>query len=182
MADSSTVARPYAKAIFEIARDAKDLQRWDFVLKLLASVARANAIVDFVSNPSVTPKQHVELLVAIVSEYKNIPDNFLLANFLSVLAENRRLLALSEIYAQFSELYAAFEKTIEVRVLTFAPFTKTQEVKLSTRLAERLQRNVTLKIEIDKSLKGGAIIQAGHLVFDASVGTKINKLGAFLAA
>lgn len=182
MADSSTVARPYAKAIFEMARDSQTLQEWDAALKLLAIVSQDNEVVGFVTNPSVTINQRVELFESIVATYKNMPKHQDVVNFLSVLAENHRLLVLSDIYLQYAERRAMFDKTMEVNVITYAPLTKEQEQKLIARLSTRLNRQVTLNIEIDESLKGGAIIRAGHLVFDASVGTQINKLGAVLAA
>lgn len=182
MADNSTVARPYAKAIFEMARDLKSLQNWDFVLKLLAMTSQDKAVINFVNNPSVTIAQHIELFLAMVTEYKVNVDRENLINFITVLAENHRLLVLADIYFQYAQRRAIFEKSIEVEVISYAQLTKSQEEKLIERLSKRLNRDVTLKVEIDKSLKGGAIIRAGHLVFDASVGTQINKLGAILAA
>jgi F-type H+-transporting ATPase subunit delta len=182
MADSSTVARPYAKAIFEMARDSKTLQKWDVALKLLAIVSQDAGVVSFVNNPSVSTKQRIDLFDSIVSTFKNMPEHIELVNFIGVLAENHRLLVLSDIYFQYAERRAMHDKTIEVHVTTYAPFTKEQEEKLIVRLSARLNRQVTLSVEIDESLKGGAIIRAGHLVFDASVGTQINKLAAILAA
>lgn len=182
MADSSTVARPYAKAIFEMARDSKNLQNWDFALKLLAMVSQDKAVINFVTNPSVTITQRVEFFLSMVSTYKSVPSDVDMTNFLTALAENQRLLVLADIYVQFAERRAMHDKTMEVKVITYAALTKAQEEKLITRLSARLNRDVTLNVEIDKSLKGGAIIRAGHLVFDASVGTQINKLGAILAA
>ncbi len=182
MADNSTVARPYAKAIFEMARDTKALQNWDVVLKLLAIVAQDKAVVDFVNNPTVTTNQQIELFSSIVASYKINLDKGSIVNFITVLSENHRLLVLADIYFQYAQRRAIYEKNIEVKVISYAPLTKSQEEKLISRLSTRLKRDVTLNVEIDKSLKGGAIIRAGHLVFDASVGTQINKLGAILAA
>ena len=182
MADSSTVARPYAKAIFEMARDLKALQIWDVVLKLLAITAQDKEVIEFIKNPSTTKEQHVSLFVSVVNNYKLAISKDDLVNFITVLAENHRLLVLADIYFQYAQRRAIYEKNIEVKVLSYAPFTKDQEAKLIERLSARLKRDVTLNIEIDESLKGGAIVYAGHLVFDASVGTQINKLGAILAA
>ncbi len=182
MADSSTVARPYAKAIFEMARDKKALQNWDVVLKLLAYIAQDVEVIDFINNPSTTAEQQVDLFLSIVAKSKINFDQNGVANFLKALAENHRLLVLADVYLQYAQRRALYEKTIEVKVISYAPLTKSQEDKLIARLTTRLQREVTLNVEIDKSLKGGAIIRAGHLVFDASVGTQVNKLRGILAA
>lgn len=182
MADISTVARPYAKAIFEMARDAKKLQNWDDVLNILAIISKDPAVVDFVQNPTTSFEQRVDLFVSVVANYNISVEKQHVVNFLTALVENNRLLALPDIHFQYAQHRAAFEKSIEVQVVSYSPLTDLQQEKLIAKLAAKLQRDVKLQVEIDKSLKGGAIIRAGHLVFDASVGTQINKLGGVLTA
>ena len=182
MADTSTVARPYAKAIFELARDNKALAEWDAVLNLLAMLSQDDNVLNFIHNPESTAEQQVELLMSVVKDAKLDGNEELVNNFLLTLAENHRLPALKDMYLQFVEMRTEFEKTIEVSVVSYAPLTQAQEQKLTERLTAKLQRNVALNVTVDKSLQGGAIIRAGHLVFDASVGTQIKKLGSELAA
>lgn len=182
MADNSTVARPYAKAIFEMARDSSSLQCWDSLLKLLAITVQDEAFIKFVKNPSVTAEQTLELLSSIVDSYHISIKQTLITSFLNLLIENHRLLVLTEIYLQYIQLRENYERNIEVHVVSYAPLTKLQEEKLVARLTARLNRNVRLNVEIDKSLKGGAVIKAGHLVFDASVGSQIKKLSAVLVS
>lgn len=182
MADTSTVARPYAKAIFELARDSKALAEWDGVLNFLAMLSQDNRVLNFIHNPESTAVQHVDLFMSVLNDIKLSGNQELVSNFLSTLAENNRLPTLEEVYLQFVALRTEFEKTIEVSVISYAPLTKIQEQKLIERLTAKLQRNVALNVTVDKSLQGGAIIRAGHLVFDASVGTQIKKLGSEIAA
>lgn len=182
MADTSTVARPYAKAVFELARDNKDLANWGTVLELLAMLSVDESVVEFIHNPASTAAQQVELLMAVVDASGLTVDKTLVNNLLLVLAENYRLPALVDLETQFSAMRADFEKTIEVSVVSYSPLTKSQQESLIERLTSKLQRKVELNVSVDKSLQGGAIIRAGHLVYDASVGTQINKLSSTLTA
>lgn len=182
MTDSSTVARPYAKAVFELAKENNKLADWELFLKTMDYVSQDVNFLEFVKNPSSTYQQHGELALALSVDLEPSIDTDLVRNFLILLAENRRLQVLSEIYAQYRTLRAEYEKTMEVVVQSFSALTESQEKDLTERLSKKLGRSVSLKITIDRSLQGGAIIRAGHLVFDASVGTQIKKLSAALVA
>jgi F-type H+-transporting ATPase subunit delta len=93
-----------------------------------------------------------------------------------------RLILLADVYIQYQALRAEQEKTLEVKVSSYDSLTAEQQQKLSQSLSQRLQREITLNVTIDKSLLGGAIIQAGDLVIDGSVRGKLNKLRTSLAA
>ncbi|MDP3705897.1 MAG: F0F1 ATP synthase subunit delta [Legionellaceae bacterium] len=182
MSDYSTVARPYAKAIFEFALEHKKMAKWSEILNCLAEVVSNPLAANFIRNPSSTPEQHSELLFSVAEQLQQPTEQEYVKNVLKLLALNKRLLVLPSICSQYDALRAEHEKTLTVDVISFAPLTNEQEERLVTRLSHRLQRSVTLNVSIDKSLRGGAIIRAGHLVFDASVETQIKKLGANLAA
>ncbi|MDP3562318.1 MAG: F0F1 ATP synthase subunit delta [Legionellaceae bacterium] len=182
MSDNNTVARPYAKAVFEFALQSKQISEWSDILGFLGQVVSDPLALQFIRNPSTTPEQQSELLLSIVTQLHPVKDQTHVVNLLHLLAQNKRLLVLPSICSQYDTLRAEHEKTLTVDVIAFAPLTRDQEERLIKRLSERLQRSVTLNVSIDKSLHGGAIIRAGHLVFDASVATQIKKLSANLAA
>ena len=87
-----------------------------------------------------------------------------------------------DIYAQYESLRAEQEKTLTANVSSFAALTTTEQQDLINSLSQRLQRKVTLEVNIDKSLLGGAVIHAGDLVIDGSVRGKLTKLATNLAA
>lgn len=183
MADSSTVARPYAKAVFELALEGKSVSLWSTFLGCLSEMMSDTQAKTFVMNPSTTPLQQRDLLFSVLDQVCPVKTQCeQLRNFLYLLAENKRLMVLSSICEQFNHLRADHEKTLVVDVITFAPLTAEQEQSMIKRLGERLQRQITLNIQIDKTLQGGAIIRADHLVIDGSVATKIKKLSGNLAA
>jgi F-type H+-transporting ATPase subunit delta len=178
MSDSTTIARPYAKAVFECALSEKKLAQWSIHLKNLAVAVLTPEAEAFIANPITTMEQHTELLQTAVSasEHKS------LNNFIALLATNKRLMVVPEIYTLYEALRAEQEKTLIVEVLSYSELSTAQQQRLIDSLSQRLQRKVSLNITIVPSLLGGAIIRAGDLVIDGSVRGKLNKLCTELAA
>ncbi|GGI86641.1 F0F1 ATP synthase subunit delta [Legionella impletisoli] len=182
MADTTTTARPYAKAVFEYALDARALSAWSQILQILAGAVLDRVATDFITNPTSTIEQQTELLVATTEGTQFKEQQQAIQNLVALLAENKRLLLLPDIYAQYEALRAEQEKTLTVKVRAFAPLTEAQQQQLIKSLSQRLQRQITLDVTIDESLLGGAVIHAGDLVIDGSVRGKLNKLRTSLAA
>lgn len=180
MPDSTTIARPYAKAIFEYALAEKKLAEWSAHLITLAQAVLNSEAAQFIENPASTVEQHSELLQALVKtkSTKNDP----VTNLIALLATNKRLMLLPEISALYEIHRAEQEKTLDVEVRTFFGLSAAQQEQLIKSLSKRLQRQVSLNIHIDPTLLGGAIIRAGDLVIDGSVRGKLNKLSTGLAA
>ena len=180
MSDSTTVARPYAKAIFNLAFSANELTAWSLILHNFANAVLNDEAMDFITNPASTALLQTELLLSVCSQ--QLGHEQAVKNLVSLLAENKRLPVLPDIYAQYEALRAEQEKTLIATVSTFAVLTDAEEKALIQSLSQRLQREVTLEVNVDKSLLGGAVIQAGDLVIDGSVRGKLNKLATDLAA
>src|SRR5471032_1331841 len=87
MAERVTIARPYAKAVFAMARDAKRLPQWSQGLGLAAAVSAAERVKPLFGNPHVAPEQLVELIAGVGGEALDADMRKLLA----VLAANRRM-------------------------------------------------------------------------------------------
>lgn len=180
MSDSTTIARPYAKAIFEHALAEKKLAQWSEHLFVLAQAVLDERASSFIANPASTNEQHIELLQAACRIKNN--ENESLSNLIHLLALNKRLMLLPEIKALYEVHRAEQEKTLGVDVVSFSAVSDAQQQQLIESLSQRLQRKVSLNISIDPSLLGGAVIRAGDLVIDGSVRGKLNKLSTGLAA
>lgn len=182
MSNMTTLARPYAKAIFEYANAEKNLSSWSEILLNLSQIVLAPEVQAFIANPLSKVEQQTELLMSIFSKFENNTVKLATENLLALLAENKRLPLLPDISAQFEALRAEQEKTLAVTVSSFSSLSDEQQQDLIASLSQRLQRQISLDISIDKSLLGGAVIRAGDLVIDGSVRGKLNKLGTDLAA
>lgn len=182
MSENVTIARPYAKAIFNHALASKQLAAWSIVLQDLAQAVLDPRASRFICNPDSVVELQSELLLSVLAKSTHGIKMDHMINLVHMLAENRRLLVLPDICAQFEVLRADQEKTLTVQVSSFTALTEEQEQHLVQSLSQRLQRQVMLDVNIDKSLLGGAVLRAGDLVIDGSVRGKLTKLGATLAA
>jgi F-type H+-transporting ATPase subunit delta len=178
MADRYTIARPYAKALFEFALGQKKLDDWSQVLVRAATVVRDERIRALLTSPHVTTEQLAQLVIDIVGGRLDEEGR----NFLRVLAQNRRLGFLPEIAAIYEKLKAEEENTVDVTVTSAVALDAALQKKFAAALKERLRRDVRLQSETDPSLLGGAILRADDLVIDGSLRGRLERLGAELKA
>lgn len=172
MAELTTLARPYAKAAFEVAVYAGNLQTWSDMLGLLSSLVRDESVGRVLSSPSLTGEQQAQIVIDLCGDEINQE----VRNFIHILAENKRLPLLPEIVSTFDRLKAEQEKTVNVEISTAFPLTGELENKLAKAIKSRLNRDVKIHSEINKSLIGGMVIRAGDLVIDDSVRGKLHRL------
>lgn len=181
MSNNTTIARPYATALFEHAFAANKPGLWsDVLFNLAVAVSDENGL-QFLLNPAVSEKQQIELLMTLFSKLES-EEVAVIKNMIALLAHNKRLPLLAEIKVLYEALRAEQEKTLDVKVTSYSELSAEQQTKLVSSLCNRLKRQVTLNLNVDKSLLGGVIIHAGDLVIDGSVRGKLNKLSADLAA
>jgi F-type H+-transporting ATPase subunit delta len=180
MFEAITLARPYAKALFEHALAKKELTEWSKHLSILAEVVVNPVAAELIGNPATTTEQKSAFLHALF-ELKN-DENNALSNLINLLVENKRLLLLPEIKELYEAHRAEQEKTLQVDVVSFNTLSSDHQNQMVESLSKRLQRKVSLNIHLDTSLLGGAIIQAGDLVIDGSVRGKLLKLSTGLTA
>jgi F-type H+-transporting ATPase subunit delta len=184
MSDHGTAARPYAQAVFELAHAAGQLAGWSAFLKLAADIVLDADVVAMVGAPGA---DGAGIARAICGEKLGgaapLGDpRGPAANFLQVLAENRRLLALPDIAARFEVLKAEAENTLEVTLTSASPVSDAQQARIVEALGRRFGRGVRLTVTTDPSLIGGARLQVGDRVIDGSVRTGLDKLATVLRA
>ncbi len=178
MADKTTIARPYAKAAFEQASAGKRLAPWAAALQTIAAVVKDERIGKLLGNPQVTPVELAQLVTDIVGPQLDADGR----NFVSTLAENRRLAYLPEISALFDELKDKAEGVVDVTVTSAAPIDAAQQKSLADALERKLKRTVRLHCETNPALIGGAVVRAGDLVIDGSVLARLNRIAYELTA
>ncbi len=172
MAEKTTIARPYAQAVFAIAQEQGDLAGWSAMLEFAAVVAAAPEMVALVDSPNVGADKKVDLFLDVCGDKLTDAGK----NFVRVVAENGRMKLLPEIAALYEVERAAAESTVEAEVVSAAELSKAQQKAIITALKARLNRDVTLSCSVDESIVGGAIIRAGDVVIDGSVVSKLDKL------
>jgi F-type H+-transporting ATPase subunit delta len=175
MSQELTLARPYARAVFKMAREQQRMPQWSNLLGFAARAVAEPAVQALLGDPGITSQALAELVVP--------PGDVdpLFQQFLSVLAENRRLAVLPEIAGLFDSLRAEDERIVRATITSATPLADEDVAKLRASLVKRFGREVQVTTAVDAALIGGAIIDAGDVVIDGSLRSKLERLGAALA-
>lgn len=172
MAELTTLARPYAKAVFGFALANQDLEAWSTMLGTLAAVSQDSAVAEVLASPALTSQQLVETLATLCGDDLNE----VAKNFISVLADNKRLGLLAAIAEQYEVLKAKQLQMSEVQITSAFDIDSELSDKLEKALTNKLNLSVNIHTSIDKTLIGGAVIRAGDLVIDSSIKARLAKL------
>ena len=174
MSQALTLARPYARAAFSLARDAGTLPAWSQALAFAARVAADPQVAAVLGHPKLSAADAVALLA---------PDGAgeAFGNFLGLLFDNRRLSLLPAIAGPYDELRSEAERVVKAKVTSAVILPLVEMGKIEDALRRRFGRDVEIETAIDESLIGGAVIDAGDVVIDGSIRGKLERLQTALA-
>jgi F-type H+-transporting ATPase subunit delta len=172
MQEKTTIARPYAQAVFETASEESKLNEWSEMLGLLDSIVSDAQMQAVLSNPKLDAAALTDFVLGVSGDSLNETGS----NLVKVLADARRLAILPEINNLFEQLKAEAEGVIEVTVTSAYELAADQQAAISEAMAKRLGRKVEITSDIDDSLIGGVVIRAGDSVIDASVKGRLKAL------
>jgi len=176
MAENITIARPYAEALLDLAREKGNLDQWSSMLDLMSQVTSAPEMASLFDNPAVEPDQLVEIIGEVGKD--TLDDHA--RNLLRLLAERDRLSILPDIAALYEMERSRAEGEVEAEVVSARPLDEAQQAKLAEALKKRLGREVRLTCRTDEELLGGAVIRAGDLVIDGSAVGRLERLAGSL--
>lgn len=200
MADLSTLARPYAKAAFDYAKEHHAINEWQDYLNVMNAIVSDKAFADYINNPAVAAQAKVATLKDLYNQispedsntvFKTLStaieggaqaDSNAFVNFLTQLAEQDRLALLPSINERFGLLKAADAKEVHAYVTSAYPLTQVQEQLIEHRLATSLGAKVVLHVNVDPALIAGVTIKVGDKVIDDSVRGKLKQLKTQLTA
>ena len=177
MSSLATLARPYAKAAFELAQDEQALARWDDMLSLASSIAADHSMVKLLDSPEVSSDQ----IVSIITEAGGEAFDGRFRDFLSVLAANGRLPLLPSVTGLYRRLRDKAERRLSVKVVSAIALDEDQAGRLQEALARRFECQIELENVIDAGVIGGAVVYAGDQVIDGSLRGRLQKLTNSLA-
>ena len=172
MTDLSKIARPYAKAIFELADKAQALAAWSERLNVLAMIAADPVVIHLMKNPKFSDERLVELFVTVAGDALNEEAKGLL----NLLSHFKRLSCLPDIARLYEEYKARKAQVVNVEMISAIPVDESYQQRVQAKLSERLSCQIELLCQTDPSLLGGAIIRAGDYVIDGSVKGRLLKL------
>ena len=164
----------YATALFELARDAKTLPAVEASLATVRAALSESADFAQLTNSPLVSRGAASAAVGAVA--KELQLDSTTANFLGVLADNRRLNQLPAIIRAFRDLAARQRGEIAAEVVSAHPLTDDQVDALLAQLRTRTGRAVTLDRSVDPALLGGLVVKIGSQMIDSSIRTRLNSL------
>lgn len=178
MSELSTLARPYAEAVFRMAQGENDLAGWSARLQSLAAIVADAQMARLIADPAVSSERIADLVIDVAG--KDLGERG--GNFVKVLAENDRLSLLPEIVVQYETLKADAEGTLEATITSAQQLTQPQVDDLVAGLKAKFNREVNVEVAVDPELIGGAVITIGDQVIDGSVKGRLQRMSFALQA
>ncbi len=172
MADFSTIARPYAKAVFKLAREQDAFKSWGDALDALAGLVADPQVAALVTHPSLTRAQLADVIAGALSGQASAEA----VAFARLLVDNGRLIAAPAIAAQFETLRSEAESRVDVEITSAVAVDPAQQTRLASAISQRLARQVAIEWKTDEALIAGAVIRAGDMVIDGSVQGELERL------
>jgi len=181
MADNHTIARPYAQAVFEVARENDALDELSAAFAAAKALLADGQVVEFLGRPALDDGERLGFLQGLFAKLQGADSVFgggsqHGTNFLKLLIENRRVNVFPEIGGHFESLKAEVENSVDVVVTSAGAIGKSQQDTIVKALKKRLGREVRLETKIDENLIGGAVIRAGDVVIDGSLRARLDGL------
>ncbi|GAA5232867.1 F0F1 ATP synthase subunit delta [Verticiella sediminum] len=179
MAELSTIARPYAEALFGAAlADGADLAAWADLVAEMAQAEQHPEVQSALSSPRLDAPARVALLSSVLKSKLNPAAS----NFLSLLAENDRLELLPEIARQFALLKNRHDGVADARIESAFELTAAQVTELVAGLEKKFGLKLKPVVSIEPALIGGVRVSVGDQVLDASVRAQLERMRDTLVA
>ena len=176
MAETRTIARPYAEAVFRLAKAKDELGAWSDMLQVTSAISADERIRTLIGNPKVPPRRLGELLLSICGDRLNNEGR----NFVLLLAENSRVEILPEVSELFEQLKTQHEGVLGAQILSAFPMDDAQLGDLVAHLETKFKRKIEAKVSVDPELIGGVKVEIGDEVLDASVRGKLEAMAVAL--
>lgn len=180
MAETATIARPYAEALFRVASEASagNLGAWSELVSEMGQVAANPDMKALAGDPNVPGEKLAELFLSVLKS----PLNDEARRFVKLLVDNGRLTVMPEIAEQFHVLKNAREGSSDVEITSAFPLEGSQLDDLIAALERKFGRKLYAKVAVDPSLIGGVSVKVGDEVLDTSVRSRLAAMQATLTA
>lgn len=179
MAELSTIARPYAEAVFASARDDQEaLASWSTLLSELAQLVSIDEVREALTDPRLNAAKRIELFTGLVKS----PLSAAVRNFIELLIDNDRILVLPQVSEQFELLKNELEGTALAQITSAFPLSDEQVQQLVAGLEKKFGLKLKPVVTVDSELIGGVRVVVGDQVLDTSVQAQLARMRDTLAA
>lgn len=172
MSELRTIARPYAKAVFEIAKAENSFAQWQQVLTLASEIVAHPGVRGLIKHPSFSDEAILQLFFDLGQDVFGEKAK----SFLTALSMFSRYEMLPEILEIFEELRAAQESQVKVDFVCARELPESVITRFKEQLKTKLKTHVVLSTQVDPSLIGGGLIRMGDKVLDGSIRGRLHRL------
>lgn len=172
MAEITTLARPYAVAVYRLAKQHKSQDQWSGMLQLLAGVASNEQMSHIITDPTLTAAQIDEIFGKVCGDKLDAAGS----NLVKLLVENDKLSLLPVIAEMYEALKAEDGGVEQATIISATTLDKKQIQALLTPLETRFKKKIEPQFAVDPELIGGVKIIVGDAVIDASVRGQLQDL------
>ena len=164
----------YSQAIFRMALQEKDLNRWQTDLRKVATLLKDNAVASLIANPKISGEEKSKMLSQRLGDV-----NPLAVKLALLLAAKGKLAVIDDIAEEYQALvdnYRGIEGTAIAEITTAIPLDNDYQLQIAQRITDIVGKPVLLKPKVDPAIIGGIIIRVGDKLIDGSVRTKLAAL------
>jgi F-type H+-transporting ATPase subunit delta len=178
MAEISTIARPYAVAAYQLAKETKSLDKWSQMLAFVSAVASDAKMQDLINNPKIISRDLLDAFLKVCGDKLNEQGH----NLIKVLIEYGRLSVLPAIASAYEALKAQEEGVLEAEIIAAAQPSKAEVNDLIKKLETKFGKKIEASVTVQPEIIGGIKIIVGDTVIDASVQGQLQNLAYTLSA
>ncbi len=171
MPSASNIGRRYAAGIFQLAQEEKAIDMWRAEVAKLDELLADDVLQAAFQNPAVDMKRRMDLAARLAPEMR--PETL---NLMRLLIEHHRTRDMPAIRQEFDRLADEASGIVTATMTTAIPLEESERKRYEQALSRKLDRRVRLGFRTDPAMIGGATIQIGDHLVDASVRTQLNRL------
>lgn len=178
MSENITIARPYAKAIFDIAKSGNMLTEWDKLLSYLSIMISDEIVIYFIKNKTISHELKSNLIIEVIDFQNTFSKDIqsFCINFISSLSYYGRLLCIKDIYALYKNYVNIELGRVEALVKVACSINNVQKEDIINCLSNKFNKKISALFEVDENLLGGFWVKTGDFVLDASIVGNLNSL------
>lgn len=181
MSEYITIARPYAKAVFDFAKDTKSLEEWDFFLNYLSNIINDSSIVSIIKNRTINYNDKSRMIISFFDNFDTTLDKKISTyfnNFVNILAYYGRLLCIHDVYFVYKQYMNQELGCVDAIVKVPCAINNYQKDDIINSLAKRFDKKVNALFEVEENLLGGFCVKIGDSVLDASIIGNLQSLSS----
>lgn len=169
---NANVARPYAQALFNLARQKRNENKWLEVLQKLEQIISNRDFSLILNNPNVESEAIIKLIRDLLKNDCSIE----IFNFINILSENHRLIILPEIYKIFNELVLEDQKRANAILESAYELSRSDCEEFEKILSNKFGKKISVQVKVNPELIAGVKITINDKVIDSSIQGRLTTL------